>query len=116
MRPVARNAVRALGEFPRRRESVRGAAGIAHAKGHICASNREAAERNGCCNPCFQEAFRMRSALVAGIAVVVLAAVTSTNAQGPRQGLPPLVPESLVGSVSFDLYCASCHGRNGRGD
>ena len=58
----------------------------------------------------------MRSALVVGLAGVVLAAAASTNAQGPRQGLPPLVPESLVGSVSFDLYCASCHGRNGRGD
>jgi mono/diheme cytochrome c family protein len=57
----------------------------------------------------------MRSALVVGIAGVMLA-VVSTNAQGPRPGLPPLVPESLVGSVSFDLYCASCHGRNGRGD
>ena len=57
----------------------------------------------------------MRSALVVGIAGLMLAAA-STSAQGPRQGLPPLVPESLVGSVSFDLYCASCHGRNGRGD
>jgi mono/diheme cytochrome c family protein len=58
----------------------------------------------------------MRSAVLVGIAGVVLAAAMSTSAQGPRQGLPPLVPESLVGSVSFDLYCASCHGRNGRGD
>ena len=57
----------------------------------------------------------MRGALVIGIAGVMLT-VAATNAQGPRQGLPPLVPESLVGSVSFDLYCASCHGRNGRGD
>ena len=45
-----------------------------------------------------------------------LAIAVATGAQGPRQGLPPLVPESLVGSVSFDLYCASCHGRLGRGD
>src|SRR6187200_1611046 len=58
----------------------------------------------------------MRSALVAGIAGVMLAVAADAGAQGPRQGLPPLVPDSLVGSVSFDLYCASCHGRNGRGD
>ena len=58
----------------------------------------------------------MRIALVVGIVGVMLAAAASPNAQGPRQGLPPLVPESLVGSVSFDLYCASCHGRSGRGD
>jgi mono/diheme cytochrome c family protein len=58
----------------------------------------------------------MRSALVVGIAGVMLVTAARTSAQGPRQGLPPLVPESLVGSVSFDLYCASCHGRNGRGD
>ena len=52
---------------------------------------------------------------VVGMAVGALWSMT-TSAQGPRQGLPPLVPESLVGSVSFDLYCASCHGRQGRGD
>jgi cytochrome c553 len=50
-----------------------------------------------------------------GGAVVLLVGIT-TNAQGPRQTTPPLVPESLVGSVSFDLYCASCHGRLGKGD
>jgi len=55
-----------------------------------------------------------RRAMVVG-AVAVMFVVTA-SAQGPRQGLPPLVPESLVGSVSFDLYCASCHGRQGRGD
>jgi len=58
----------------------------------------------------------MRCAVGAVIAGVVLAVAASAGAQGPRQGLPPLVPESLIGSVSFDLYCASCHGRNGRGD
>jgi len=47
---------------------------------------------------------------------VALAIVAGVSAQGPRQALPPLVPESLVGSVSFDLYCASCHGRLGHGD
>jgi cytochrome c553 len=57
-----------------------------------------------------------RSVLVMGLAGAALIVAVGTNAQGPRQGLPPLVPESLVGSVSFDLYCASCHGRAGRGD
>jgi cytochrome c553 len=52
-------------------------------------------------------------AVACGAAVMTVAAVA---AQGPRQTTPPLVPESLVGSVSFDLYCASCHGRQGRGD
>jgi mono/diheme cytochrome c family protein len=49
------------------------------------------------------------------IASAVLVLMATASAQGPRQALPPLVPESLVGSVSFDLYCASCHGRDGRG-
>lgn len=57
-----------------------------------------------------------RSVLVIGLAGAALAMAVGTNAQGPRPALPPLVPESLVGSVSFDLYCASCHGRSGRGD
>ena len=38
------------------------------------------------------------------------------HAQARRDVPPSLVPESLVGSVSFDLYCASCHGRQGKGD
>lgn len=58
----------------------------------------------------------VRSARVWGMASAALALVAIASAQGPRQALPPLVPESLVGSVSFDLYCASCHGRFGRGD
>ena len=52
---------------------------------------------------------------VVGVAVGVLL-VATVHSQGPRSQTPPLVPESLVGSVSFDLYCASCHGRQGRGD
>lgn len=57
-----------------------------------------------------------RLVLMVGIAVAALAMAAATSAQGARQAMPPLVPESLVGSVSFDLYCASCHGRLGRGD
>jgi cytochrome c553 len=55
----------------------------------------------------------MRMVIMTGMALAIAAAA---SAQGSRQSLPPLVPESLVGSVSFDLYCASCHGRSGRGD
>jgi len=59
----------------------------------------------------------VRVGLVPAIALLVAGAVTAAvDAQGPRQAVPPLVPESLVGSLSFDLYCASCHGRFGRGD
>ena len=54
-------------------------------------------------------------ALLAGT-VVAVTVVVAVAAQGRGQVVPPLVPESLVGSVSFDLYCASCHGRQGRGD
>ena len=59
---------------------------------------------------------RRRAGLALAIGLMAAGAMTATGAQGPRQTVPPLVPESLVGSVSFDLYCASCHGRGGRGD
>jgi len=57
-----------------------------------------------------------RNAVVGGIAGAIVVLAATAGAQAPRTGLPPLVPESLIGSVSFDLYCASCHGRSGRGD
>jgi len=57
-----------------------------------------------------------RNAAVGGIVGVIVVLAATAGAQAPRPGLPPLVPESLTGSVSFDLYCASCHGRSGRGD
>jgi mono/diheme cytochrome c family protein len=61
----------------------------------------------------------VRRGLLAMAALSVLAtggvAIIAAG-QGPRPQQPALVPESLVGSVSFDLYCASCHGRSGRGD
>ena len=34
----------------------------------------------------------------------------------PRKPMPPLLTDSLVGRDLFDSYCASCHGRSGRGD
>jgi cytochrome c553 len=57
-----------------------------------------------------QRAFVFVAVMMVGMGHVVLAA------QGPRSATPALVPESLAGSVSFDLYCASCHGRTGKGD
>ena len=56
-----------------------------------------------------------RSAAAWGLAAFVLWVIRPAR-RDRGQALPPLVPESLVGSVSFDLYCASCHGRQGRGD
>lgn len=43
------------------------------------------------------------------------------QAAGAASGQAPLggvrgIEESLAGSASFDLYCATCHGRLGRGD
>jgi mono/diheme cytochrome c family protein len=38
---------------------------------------------------------------------------------GQREGWPAppvVVPQFLTGAASFDLYCASCHGRAGTGD
>jgi mono/diheme cytochrome c family protein len=65
----------------------------------------------------------MRLAIVPrSCAVMMMMATTaallaaSLEAQVRRAQAPPLAPESLVGSVSFDLYCASCHGPRGRGD
>jgi len=40
-------------------------------------------------------------------------AVAQQEASPPQS--PVLVPQSLIGSTSFDLYCASCHGRDGTG-
>jgi mono/diheme cytochrome c family protein len=54
----------------------------------------------------------------ATLGFVLLMSVTVATAQGGPQ-LPAaaaLVPESLIGSASFDLYCSSCHGRDGTGN
>ena len=50
------------------------------------------------------------SVLVAGIAAA--AAIAQTT--GPHN--PPLVISSLSGRDLYEFYCASCHGRNARGD
>jgi cytochrome c553 len=50
------------------------------------------------------------------IAVMAVGGASAAAGQEPRSTTPPLAPESLNGSLSFDLYCASCHGRTGKGD
>jgi cytochrome c553 len=57
----------------------------------------------------------MRAAAL-GIAFLLMTAAAVAQHEGvPPQG-PWLVPQSLIGSTSFDLYCASCHGREGTGN
>lgn len=52
------------------------------------------------------------------IAIVVAASAAAANlhAQSARQELPPLGIESLGATDSYVFYCASCHGRTGKGD
>ncbi len=54
----------------------------------------------------------------AGVGLILLLATVIVAAQrgaSPPAG-PALAPQSLTGSTSFDLYCASCHGRGGAGN
>ena len=55
-----------------------------------------------------------RTAVLA-VAVLVVAplAFHATQVTGPK--LPPLVIESMYGEDLFNFYCASCHGRDGKG-
>src|SRR5262245_52192216 len=56
----------------------------------------------------------MARAVMAGwVAAVVLSTIGS--AQTGRAVMPPLALDSLTGRDSFDRYCASCHGPDGRG-
>ena len=51
------------------------------------------------------------------LAIEVVAAVAVPTAQTTSQQKPqPLVIESLAGEDSFNFYCASCHGHEGKGD
>jgi mono/diheme cytochrome c family protein len=45
-----------------------------------------------------------------------LAAAASLDGQVRPDAARPAEPDPLTGSISFDLYCASCHGRSGQGD
>jgi mono/diheme cytochrome c family protein len=53
----------------------------------------------------------------AAVRLVVLLSLATSAGIGPAgaQGVGSL-GESLDGSVSFDRYCATCHGQSGRGD
>jgi mono/diheme cytochrome c family protein len=58
----------------------------------------------------------MRFRLMVAIgATVLIGAAHRTAGQEPRPR-PPLVIPSLYGGDLYQFYCASCHGREGRGD
>ena len=57
----------------------------------------------------------MRAVYVAILVLWASVVVAAQHEAVPPAG-PVLVPQSLTGSTSFDLYCASCHGRGGAGD
>jgi mono/diheme cytochrome c family protein len=60
---------------------------------------------------------RLNNLRAFGILIVTgLAAAASLNGQVRSDAALPAQAESLAGSVSFDLYCASCHGRSGEGN
>jgi len=56
----------------------------------------------------------MRVAAI-GVAILLTTAVAVAQYEASPPQSPALVPQSLVGSTSFDLYCATCHGRDGTG-
>ena len=57
----------------------------------------------------------MRVISVAALAVL-LAGTPWSRAQDIDPAMPPILTGSLVGSDLYDTYCATCHGREGRGD
>jgi mono/diheme cytochrome c family protein len=59
---------------------------------------------------------KCRRVAVVSVVTLALTGVLLARGQESRPTMPTLLPESLAGSVSFDLYCAACHGRFGHGD
>ena len=51
--------------------------------------------------------------LLLGFVAASLAAIGSGQITSPK--LPPLVIPSMYGQDLFNFYCASCHGRDGKG-
>ena len=49
-------------------------------------------------------------------AALVVAPPLSGQSPAPGQKRPPLVIQSMDGRDLYDFYCASCHGKTGRGD
>jgi mono/diheme cytochrome c family protein len=54
--------------------------------------------------------------VAAGLSAMALAGGYPVSPQSPdRQKAPDLIIRSLAGRDLFDFYCASCHGRDGKG-
>jgi mono/diheme cytochrome c family protein len=53
--------------------------------------------------------------LPCGILIVILGAAAGGVTQTTGAPMPPLVIQSLTGRDLFDFYCATCHGRDGKG-
>jgi mono/diheme cytochrome c family protein len=56
---------------------------------------------------------RLRTVVFAAVLAVAFAAQSAIHGQ-PQT--PPLILDSITGRDSFEFYCASCHGRSGKGD
>lgn len=54
--------------------------------------------------------------VVIGLALMLATGIVAAQHESSPPAVPTLVPQSLTGATSFDLYCASCHGRGGTGD
>jgi len=53
--------------------------------------------------------------LTRGIVILILTAGVNVLAQTTGPPNPPLIIQSLAGRDLFDFYCATCHGRDGKG-
>ena len=59
---------------------------------------------------------RLNRRVIGVLVLSGLAAAASLNGQERPDAALPVEPDPLTGSISFDLYCASCHGRSGQGN
>jgi len=58
----------------------------------------------------------MKRTLFVACLLLCLGIAPESAAQDSRAGQPaPLIIESISGEDSFNFYCATCHGRDGRG-
>ena len=58
---------------------------------------------------------RVVTGVLAAVAAVVVGHGASAG-QTTGQSKPPLVISSMYGKDLFEFYCATCHGRDGKGD
>jgi mono/diheme cytochrome c family protein len=56
---------------------------------------------------------RPLNTLVTGLSLALLGDGAAGQTTGPRT--PPLIIQSMAGQDLFNFYCASCHGRDGKG-